>query len=306
MGDIFAFDAPFGGHGFDEDDFGIWGEGAVTSAGDVAISGGGAGGHRAVPRGGARGVEFVRNGFIARGIGVGFDAALGAHEVGMRVKAAIDEGDGDAASGEFGGGVDAFGDGEELRARHGGSALCNEAGGKANFGGGEGGLGCPCKSSSASSHAGDLSHRARCDTRVIMEAWVDELICVWQNNRVEIAQLMLEAVETNPWIPVKGYRIEDVLQIFDGVLAMMQEELLQTGTEVRDTYMNVVIPGLLAQGQPLDALVGQATMNAVLINALISSKAKEQYRSHIARYVATFYARLNTEMMKIAKEAGFI
>lgn len=137
-----------------------------------------------------------------------------------------------------------------------------------------------------------------------MEPWMAEFFAVWQKHRIEIAQLMLEAIETNPLVPVKGYSLDDALQIFDGVFAMMQEELTQAGTDVRDTYMNVVIPGLLAQGQPLAALVGQATMNAVLIDAFLTPKAKKKYRTEISRYIAKFYMKLNMDMTTIALEAG--
>lgn len=137
-----------------------------------------------------------------------------------------------------------------------------------------------------------------------MEPWVADFLDVWQKNRIELGQLMLEAFTNNPYFPVKGYSLDEVLQVFDGVFAMMQEELLQQGTDVRDTYMNVVVPGLLAQGLPLTVLAGQTTMNAVLIDALLAPKAKKKHRAQITRFVANFYMKLNMDMMKIAMEEG--
>jgi len=136
-----------------------------------------------------------------------------------------------------------------------------------------------------------------------MEPWVEEFINLWQKHRIEIAQLMLEAFETNPHVPIKGLRLEDALQLFDGVFAMMQEELLQTGNDAWDTYMSTVVPGFLAQGQPIGIMVGQATMNAVLLDSLLAPKAKKKYRTQITRFIANFYMRVNIEMTKIAFES---
>lgn len=137
-----------------------------------------------------------------------------------------------------------------------------------------------------------------------MEPWVVEFIKVWQENRTEIAQLLLEAGETNPYAPMKGYRLEDVYQLVDGGFAMMQEELVQSGNEIWDTYMNTVVPGFLAQGQPIGVLVGTATMNAAILAAFLGPKAKKKFRAQVIRFVANFYMKLNMGMTKIAFEVA--
>jgi len=136
------------------------------------------------------------------------------------------------------------------------------------------------------------------------QPWVEEFIKVWQESRLQIAQLVLDAFETSPHTPIKGYRIEDTLQLMDGVFAMMHEHLLQTGNDAWDTYMNTVVPGFLAQGQPLGVLVGSATMNAALLASWLAPKADEKYRDEIIKFVANFYMKINMDIIKVAFEVG--
>jgi hypothetical protein len=135
-----------------------------------------------------------------------------------------------------------------------------------------------------------------------MDAWAEHFVAVWQENRVAIAEAVLEAVKRNPRYPNKTYSMEDMQQLFDGTLAMMIEMIRGEETEIWDTYMNVVMPGLVAQGNPLSALVGQITMNGMVLHQLLVPRAQEEYRSQVSQFLINFYSAFNSESVKLTYE----
>ena len=137
-----------------------------------------------------------------------------------------------------------------------------------------------------------------------MEAWAIEFLDLWQSNRVRIAEAVRDSVQRNTFMPVKGYTVDDLLQMVDGVTAMIREELEGTGSDVRDTYMNAVIPGLLAQGEPLSGMVGQTTMNAVVVHGLIAPQASEKHRDQISTFLTNWYSKFNLDIVKVGLESG--
>jgi hypothetical protein len=137
-----------------------------------------------------------------------------------------------------------------------------------------------------------------------MDAWAEHFVELWQANRVAIAEAVLEAVKRNPHMPVKGYSMEDMQQMFDGTLAMMVEMIKGEEAEIWDTYMNVVIPGLIAQGNPLSALIGQLTMNGVVLHQLLVPRAREEHRDKISEFLVNFYSAFNSESVRMTYESG--
>lgn len=136
-----------------------------------------------------------------------------------------------------------------------------------------------------------------------MEAWEKEAINLWRKNRTAIAEAILEGVQQNPHLAVKSYTLDDMLQMVDGGAAMIAEELEGTGFDIRDTFMNTVFPGILAQGQPLSHLVGQMTMNAILICSILSRKATKKNREKISRFYINWYVKLNLDIVNIGLTA---
>jgi hypothetical protein len=141
-----------------------------------------------------------------------------------------------------------------------------------------------------------------------MEAWAKEAIDLWQTHRLDIVRAFHDGAAQNPHLPpddpVKNYSVEDTIQMVDGAGAMIAEDLEGRGTDIKDTYMNAVIPGILSQGQSLATLVGVVTMNAVLAYNLIVPKASPEHRDQIARFYVNWYVKFNLDMVKVGLEAG--
>jgi len=137
-----------------------------------------------------------------------------------------------------------------------------------------------------------------------MEAWAREVVDLWRDNRVRLAEVTLQAVLQNPNMPVKAYTVEDFLQMVDGTSAMIAEELSGQGSEIRDTWLNSVIPGVLSQGQPLSGVVGQITMNALVIYNQLVPRASEENRAKISTFIINWFAKFNTDLVKVGLEFG--
>ena len=136
-----------------------------------------------------------------------------------------------------------------------------------------------------------------------MEPWAQELVDLWRSNREQIARLFQEAVDKNPDMPIK-YTLEDFLQMVDGGAAMIAEHLEGTTSDIWDTYINSVIPGILSQGQPLSGLVGQLTMNGMLIHSLLVPIASDKHRDKVGTGLINYYVKFNSEVVKIGLELG--
>lgn len=137
-----------------------------------------------------------------------------------------------------------------------------------------------------------------------MEAWAEHFVSVWQKNRVVIAETVLEAVKRNPYLPVKDYALDDIQQIFDGTLAMMTERLIGESTDMWDNYIDTIIVGILSQGQPLSALVGQVTMNGMLVHQLLVPLAQKKYRPQISEFLIHWFISANIAIVKVGASIG--
>ncbi len=136
-----------------------------------------------------------------------------------------------------------------------------------------------------------------------MQAWAQEFVEVWKANNRRMAEAVLKAIRQNPSIAM-SYTLEDLEQMFLGSLAMMQEELEGRGTDIRDTYINSVMPGIFAQGEKLSSLVHQVTFNAVLVYNLLIPEVSEANREDAGNYLMWWYANLNRDIILVGLENG--
>lgn len=136
-----------------------------------------------------------------------------------------------------------------------------------------------------------------------MEAWQEHLLDLWQTNLDAIAQTVCDAMARNPHLPVK-YTREDLFQMFEGHLAMMNERFGGSSTEIWDTYVEVVYPGIFEQGQSITAMAGQVVMNAVLLQRLLVPLAREEFRDEIAEFLLRWYVELSMEIVKAGLKSG--
>lgn len=136
-----------------------------------------------------------------------------------------------------------------------------------------------------------------------MEAWAKEFLSVWEKNREQLAEVGLHHIQTNPLIPVKEYTLNDTYQFLDGVTAMIREDLMGEGTDVRDMYVNTVFPGILALN-PVSALVAQLTLISNVYSSLVLPQIRKKHRPKATEFLAYFYMRMNYDVVKIGIDMG--
>jgi hypothetical protein len=137
-----------------------------------------------------------------------------------------------------------------------------------------------------------------------MEAWASEFLEVFKGRKVPVAEVVLRGIQQNPDLPVKEYSVDDLVQMTDGFIAMMAESLEGRSTEIRDTYVNSVIPGILAQGQPLASFVGQITMNCVLIYNELIPYVSSEHREKAGWFLINWMVQYNSDIVRIGLEVG--
>lgn len=131
-----------------------------------------------------------------------------------------------------------------------------------------------------------------------MEAWAREFLDVWQANRDRIADTMLQAIADNPHLPVK-YSRQDVMQIFDGVRAMIEEALVGQSTELWEMYFDTVLPAMFAGGQPVGALAGQVVINSMLLQSVLIPAMSAENADKAATFFRNFYCKICMDSVKI-------
>jgi hypothetical protein len=127
---------------------------------------------------------------------------------------------------------------------------------------------------------------------------------LWHARKHNIAVLVVEAIKRNPILTVKDYTVSDLSQMFEGFIAMISESLEGKGNDIRETFMTTVIPGILAQGQTLNGLIGQFTMNATIVYDEIVPRASAAHREQIGTYLMNWYVGFNVESVKIGLSMG--
>jgi hypothetical protein len=137
-----------------------------------------------------------------------------------------------------------------------------------------------------------------------MEAWASEFLEVFKTRKIDVAQACLRGLQRNPEVPVKNYTLDDILQMTEGFIAMITESLNGHSSDIRDTYMDSVIPGIFAQGQPMAALVGQMTMNAVLVFNEIIPSVSATHRDEAAIWLTNWYVKFNADIVRIGLANG--
>jgi hypothetical protein len=122
-----------------------------------------------------------------------------------------------------------------------------------------------------------------------MEPWAKEVLQVWKDNIRLISEAIITASETNPAVAGK-YTVEDIAQMMLGVHAMMAERLGEGNGEVYDTYINTVIPGILAQGEKLSVLVRYVALNGMMSSHSIAPLLSSEHRDAGVAFVQNWWA----------------
>ncbi|MDC0749532.1 hypothetical protein [Polyangium mundeleinium] len=94
------------------------------------------------------------------------------------------------------------------------------------------------------------------------------------------------------------------MQIFDGVRAMAEEALVGQSTELREMYMDTVLPSMFAGGQPIGALAGQVVINAMLLQSVLIPAMSAENAEKAATFFRNFYCKICMDSVRLGIEQG--
>ncbi|MDI1477093.1 hypothetical protein [Polyangium sp. y55x31] len=136
-----------------------------------------------------------------------------------------------------------------------------------------------------------------------MEPWAREFLDAYTAAIPDAAQALLDSLNKDP--TRKGqYKLDDMAQVLQGGLAMAREYLEQGTTEIRDTYVNTVIPGMIAQGETPEMVVSQSYFAGIIQTVSIFAKIRPEFRREATEFWAWWGMQYMREQYKVAVECA--
>lgn len=136
-----------------------------------------------------------------------------------------------------------------------------------------------------------------------MEAWLEEFLQVWESSIDDLAQILLAAFERDPSQRGK-WDLDTLRQLQQGGVAMMRAEYHGQGAEVREAYLQSVIPGLADQGVSLADTCATTIVVAMRIYPLIVSRVSPEHRERVGDHLCHCYGRFMHDEVRIGLELG--
>jgi hypothetical protein len=135
-----------------------------------------------------------------------------------------------------------------------------------------------------------------------MEPWAAELLSVWDKNNDDVAKELLDAMERDPTQQGK-YSLEDMRQFMRGGLAIFEAELGGRGAELREAYLQSIMPGVLHhQGTPLGVAAAVTLVVAVRSYPLLLERMSPENRAKAGDFFCSAYQKYMTDFIRVGLE----
>ncbi len=134
-----------------------------------------------------------------------------------------------------------------------------------------------------------------------MEAWARELLDVWAPQVMEIVEASMPSVD-RMW--VGKYTSEDVAQMVRACVAMVGEELEGSTSDLRESYFEMLIPGLAAQGETVSAMAAIDMAIVIRITIAVIPKLAPEHQVKAAEFFVDWQMRFVRDVVVTAINAG--
>ncbi len=134
-----------------------------------------------------------------------------------------------------------------------------------------------------------------------MEPWAREFLDVWAEKLPEIAEGTWRDAN-RMW--VAKYRTEDIAQMIHGGHAMMTEWFAGSTSEMRDDYLQTIIPGLVAQGESAAAIAAIDCAGILRILATVLPHMKPENRAQAMEAFIEWQSLMLQDMIRTGIEAS--
>ena len=132
-----------------------------------------------------------------------------------------------------------------------------------------------------------------------MSPALQELRAIIVEHRTQFSNDIVEASRAAPQAPNAGpvYSKQDTLQMVHGFFELLLAALDGRDKEMREMYLDVVMPSLRDAGTPAGQMIGGSAIVLFLITANVSARLSNESRSEavswLSTYLGTFLGEVN-------------
>jgi hypothetical protein len=131
-----------------------------------------------------------------------------------------------------------------------------------------------------------------------MEPWAAELLKVWEENIDVIAEHLQAGFERDP-TQVGKYSLEDTRQMMRGGIAILESELSGTGAEMREGYLQSILPGLHEKGLKPESSAAVTLLAAMRIYHLVLLRISSEHREKAGDFLWSTYGKYMSDLVRV-------
>lgn len=131
-----------------------------------------------------------------------------------------------------------------------------------------------------------------------MEPWFEELLKVWRDSIDDLAQELLDAYERDPSQRGK-WDLETLRQLNQGGIALIPAEYAGNGTEMREAYLESVLPGMFAAGSSLPVTCASTIEMAMRTYPLLMARMTPENREKASDFLCRTWGRYTFDLIRV-------
>jgi hypothetical protein len=136
-----------------------------------------------------------------------------------------------------------------------------------------------------------------------METFHDAVSQVLHSNIDYLSKKVGEAAAKNPFAHGDTIDAKAIQQIVEGVLHILDEGLEGGSSEIREAYIETIIPNIVRRGRTVDGLFYSAFAFTVAVSSLLTRELPLELREPALTWFAHFYAVFQGEIAVTARKA---
>jgi hypothetical protein len=135
-----------------------------------------------------------------------------------------------------------------------------------------------------------------------------ELVQAFRDLRPQLYDISQETSRLTPESNPEDYSREAIEQFLNAYEALVLEALEGRGRSRRDLIFDTALPVVVAEGQPVGAMVQSGVALAVTLTHLLLARVPEHVRDESAAWLAAFFSAYTREtlerVIELQREAG--
>ncbi|MDI3284905.1 hypothetical protein [Polyangium sp. 15x6] len=136
-----------------------------------------------------------------------------------------------------------------------------------------------------------------------MDAWAAELLAVFRKNVPPISET-IDGYGKRDSVGI-AYSASDIAQVLMAIHGMMEEELGGQGSEARSTYVEVVVPSQVTQGEDLLRMIWYAVWTGIVLHKELIPLISAEHQQAASAFFTRWWAQYTSDMVQSGLAAGW-